>query len=70
MLLKKYCKIKKITQRNAAKEIGVKLATFRGWIYGHRTPRLSGLNMIKKWSGGEVTANDFYASNEETEEKR
>lgn len=70
MNFKQYLKQKHISLKDAARELDMSYELVRKYARKERHPRSDRINAIRKWSGGEVTANDFYASNEETEEKR
>ncbi len=51
----------------AAEELGYGHETVRMWVRGKRIPRAAAMADIKRWSGGEVTATDFYPVNEPAE---
>jgi len=60
MELKQYLDNKNIKYEDAAQEIGVDQSTITHWINGRSIPRREYMRRIHKWSGGAVTANDFY----------
>lgn len=60
MQFAEYLKKNNITQEEAAKELGVVQGVCSLWASGKRIPRPDKMAKITEWSGGEVTANDFY----------
>lgn len=55
------CRIgKKLSQDEAAAELNVTKDVYTSWEYGNRIPRTENMENIFKWSGGQVTPNDFY----------
>ena len=61
MQFQDYLKTKSITQEEAAKQLGVGQGVCSLWATGKRIPRPESMAKITEWSGGEVTANDFYS---------
>ena len=62
MKLSDYLEREGKTTADGARELGYCHDTFRKWVKGLRRPRRSeDLQKIEQWSGGEVTARDFYA---------
>lgn len=69
MTLKEYLEKNKISIKNAAKELGFSYENMRRYYHKIVTPRDERMKKIFEWSGGLVTANDFYFSDENGEEK-
>lgn len=63
MKLKKYREGRNIKQNQAAEELDVTKDVYNSWEYGVRIPRPENMKKIAEWSGGQVTANDFYEDN-------
>lgn len=55
-----YLKTNKISYADAAKQIGVTPEAVSFWARGKRIPGRAEMRRIHNWSGGAVTANDFY----------
>lgn len=64
MQFQEYLKENNIKQEEAAKQLGVCQGVCSLWATGKRIPRPDRMAKITEWSGGEVTANDFYAKEE------
>lgn len=64
MTLLEYLKTKNIKQEDAARDLGVGQGVCSMWANGKRIPRPDRMAKITEWSGGEVTANDFYQQGE------
>ena len=60
MELKKYLDTNNIKYEDAAQQIGVDQSTITHWTNGRSIPRREVMRRIHNWSGGAVTANDFY----------
>lgn len=60
MQLEQYRKLRKLSRRAAAIELKCAENTLYRWEKGRQTPRPKDLKKIREWSGGAVTANDFF----------
>lgn len=61
----KLCREKmNLSQAEAAAQLGVSKDVYNSWEYEIRIPRSKKMKKIYEWSGGLVTANDFYFSDE------
>lgn len=60
MNLKTHRTNKQISQEEAAQELCVSKDVYVSWEGRKRIPRQENMQKIYDWSGGEVTANDFY----------
>lgn len=60
MQLNKYIEKTEKTINQAAKELGFNYEDLRRYCAGLVIPRPDRMAKITEWSGGEVTANDFY----------
>lgn len=61
MRLVHYRKLKALTRRAAAAELGVTEVTLWRWETGRQTPRPADIGNIRDWSQGAVTADDLIA---------
>lgn len=66
MNIKNFRISKKISQEEAAQELCVSKDVYVSWEARKRIPRQDNMQKIIEWSGGEVTANDFYERFEES----
>lgn len=64
MKLKTYREMLKISQSEAATKLSVSKDVYNSWEYGVRIPRQKMMKKIIEWSGGKVSANDFYTNTE------
>jgi hypothetical protein len=60
MKLHTYIENEGITLAAAVFELKVTRQALNLWIEGKRIPRPANMETISKWSGGKVTASDFY----------
>lgn len=60
MKLKKYMNMKNISIEKAASDLGISYENVRRYTADLVIPRPAMMKKIVEWSGGEVTANDFY----------
>lgn len=60
MKLKIFRENLQISQSEAACQLLVSKDVYNSWEYGVRIPRPAMMKKIIEWSGGKVTANDFY----------
>ena len=60
MQFSEYINQKNIRQEDAAAELETTQASICRWIKGQNIPRPEQMEKITEWSGGKVTANDFY----------
>lgn len=61
MTIDNYIKLKRMTYKKAAEELGVHYTTIYRWIEAGTMPEKPMLKKISEWSEGAVTANDFTA---------
>jgi predicted site-specific integrase-resolvase len=59
MTIDSYIKLKRMTHKKAAEELGVNYTTLYRWIKTGIMPKKPMLKKINEWSEGAVTANDF-----------
>lgn len=64
MQFSEYINQKNIKQEDAAIQLSTTQASICRWIKGENMPRPEQMRKITEWSGGEVTANDFYERTE------
>ena len=64
MQLTKFIEKENKTINEASKELGWNYEDMRRYCAGLVIPRPDRMAKITEWSGGEVTANDFYAKGE------
>lgn len=69
MKIKLYREKMNLSQVEAATQLSVSKDVYNSWEYEIRIPRPKQMKKIYEWSGGQVTANDFYFSDENGEEK-
>lgn len=69
MTLNEYMAQNSTSMRDVAAAIGVTYEAIRRYANGERIPKPDILNKITKLTGGAVTANDFYAANNEPDSK-
>lgn len=69
MTLKEYLEKNKISIENAAKDLGFSYEDTRRYCHKIVIPRVERVKKIFEWSGGLVTANDFYFSDENGSER-
>lgn len=69
MKIKLYREKMNLSQIEAAAQLGVSKDVYNSWEYEIRIPRAKQMRKIYEWSGGLVTANDFYFSDENRGEK-
>lgn len=67
MKLKTYMEINGITLEKAAADLGFSYENVRRYAADLVIPRPDNMLQIIKWSGGKVTANDFYLTETEKE---
>lgn len=60
MKLKEYLHDTRRPQRELAEHLGVTVVTVNRWCNGWRVPSARYMPEIKRWTGGQVTADDFY----------
>jgi len=65
---KEWIKEKGKTQEDVARDLGVAQGLISSWCNGERLPRAENMQKIIKYTGGEVTANDFYGVKELSEQ--
>ena len=63
MTLNQYLTEHRITVATAAKEMGLGHETVRLWKIGARIPRPNNIALVEHWSGGCVSAADWYPNN-------
>lgn len=51
------------SRTEVANELGCSRQAVRRYVLGERIPRADEMQKIFEWSGGKVTANDFYGLN-------
>lgn len=56
------------TQEKVARDLGVTQGSISRWMNGENVPRPEVMQKIIKYTGGEVTANDFYGVKELSEQ--
>lgn len=59
MTLTQYLTANGLTQSDAARALGVTHSTVSRWVSGLRLPSRDQYQAIYRWTGGEVSANDF-----------
>lgn len=62
--MKLHMESKKLSQAEAAAQIGITTRSLYSYMQGERIPRPSIAKKIFNWSGGEVTANDHHIAYE------
>lgn len=60
MQFSEYVNKQNITQEELADILDTTQASICRWLKGENIPRPEQMARITEWSGGEVTANDFY----------
>ena len=60
MTFNAYCKKRDLSDSQVAVELNCTRECVRLWRKGQRIPRSASMARIQKWSGGMVTAADFY----------
>ncbi|TSD89093.1 helix-turn-helix transcriptional regulator [Mycobacterium sp. KBS0706] len=63
-ILRDYLQVRGISPAEFARQIGRDRKTVHRWVSGERIPRPPEMAKIRDATGGEVTANDFYAARE------
>lgn len=69
MTLKEYLKKQNKNMHEAARELGFHPNDVRRYAIGEIIPRSEKMKKIYEWSGGLVTANDFYFSDENSDKE-
>ncbi len=62
MTLREYIDEKGLTYSEAARQIGEPYRNIQRYASGTRIPRKRAMDKIKLWSGGKVTAESFYVT--------
>jgi hypothetical protein len=58
--LAQYCRDNGLGPEDVAPVLGVAVRTAYRYLSGERFPSPAGLEALRKWSNGKLTANDFY----------